>query len=113
MVDVHVHEVGTRDGLQSVPLFVPTEMKKAWCIGEAEAGVRAIEVCLQLPIKGHFHDTRGVGLANVLAALDADVRAFDASLGGLWGCPYASGRARTSAPKTTRSCWRRWASGQE
>jgi hydroxymethylglutaryl-CoA lyase len=246
MVDVHVHEVGTRDGLQSVPFFVPTEIKKAWCTGEAEAGVREIEVCSfvpvkllpqfadaaevvahalsldgltvaalapnskgaeramelgvhkinyvlsvseshnranvrrstdesindferlvelaracpegrrpivvaglatalgctiegnvpedrvrqiavrvvsagadelivadtvgygnpavvrrlfraiksdvgPVPIKAHFHDTRGLGLANVLAALDADVRAFDASLGGLGGCPYAPG----------------------
>ena len=246
MIDVHVHEVGTRDGLQSVPFFVPTEQKKAWCSGEAEAGVREIEVCSfvpvkllpqfadaaevvahalalkgltvaalapnlkgaeramelgvhkinyvlsvseshnranvrrstdesiadferivdsararpaktrpiivaglatalgctieghvpedrvreiavrvtaagadelivadtvgygnpsvvrrlfsairrdvgAIPIKAHFHDTRGLGLANVLAALDADVRAFDASLGGLGGCPYAPG----------------------
>ena len=244
--DVHVHEVGTRDGLQSVPFFVPTEMKKAWCSGEAAAGVREIEVCSfvpvkllpqfadaaevvahalsidgltvaalapnlkgaqraielgvhkinyvlsvseshnranvrrstdesvddfqrlvelartcpegrrplivaglatalgctiegkvpearvrqialrvaaagadeiiladtvgyadpasvrrlfrgvrsdvgDMPIKAHFHDTRGLGLANVLAALDSDVRAFDASLGGLGGCPYAPG----------------------
>ena len=246
MVDVEVHEVGTRDGLQSVPFFVPTELKKAWCTGEAEAGVREIEVCSfvpvkllpqfadaaeivshaltlkdltvaalapnlkgaeramelgvhkinyvlsvseshnranvrrsteesvadferivdsararpqgqrpiivaglatalgctiegnvpedrvrhiatrvvaagadelivadtvgygnpaavrrlfsaiskdvgEIPIKAHFHDTRGLGLANVLAAMDAGVRAFDASLGGLGGCPYAPG----------------------
>ena len=246
MVDVHVHEVGTRDGLQSVPFFLPTELKKAWCSAEAEAGVREIEVCSfvpvkllpqfadaaetvshaltlkdltvaalapnlkgaeramelgvhkinyvlsvseshnranvrrstdesiadferivdsararpegqrpiivaglatalgctiegsvpedrvrqiatrvvaagadelivadtvgygnpaavrrlfsaitkdvgEIPIKAHFHDTRGLGLANVLAAMDAGVRAFDASLGGLGGCPYAPG----------------------
>lgn len=246
MREVHVHEVGTRDGLQSVPFFVPTETKKAWCTAEAEAGVSEIEVCsfvpvkllpqfadaaevvehaltLQgltvaalvpnlkgaeramalgvhkvnyvlsvseshnranvrrstdesiadlgrivelartypearrptvvaglatalgctiegdvpearvreialrvvaaganelivadtvgygnpaavrrlfmaiasdvgdVPIKAHFHDTRGLGLANVVAALDAGVRAFDASLGGLGGCPYAPG----------------------
>ena len=246
MIDVHVHEVGTRDGLQSVPFFVPTEFKQHWCTAEYDAGVREIEVCSfvpvkllpqfadaaeivshaltldgltvavlapnfkgaqraielgvhkinyvlsvseshnranvrrsteesvedfarvvelarslpaerrpkivgglatalgctiegdvpqarvreiatrvaaagadelivadtvgyanpaavrqlfsalrsdvgTLPIKAHFHDTRGLGLANVLAALDADVRAFDASLGGLGGCPYAPG----------------------
>ncbi|MDB5905577.1 MAG: yngG 3 [Betaproteobacteria bacterium] len=246
MIDVHVHEVGTRDGLQSVPFFVPTETKKRWCSAEARAGVGEIEVCSFVPvrllpqfadaaevvahaltlegltvaalapnlkgaqraielgvhkinyvlsvseshnranvrrsteesvndfarvvelarsvpegrrpkivaglatalgctiegkvpearvreiaaqvvaagadelivadtvgyadpasvrrlfkalrsdvgamsIKAHFHDTRGLGLANVLAALDADVRAFDASLGGLGGCPYAPG----------------------
>jgi hydroxymethylglutaryl-CoA lyase len=44
-----------------------------------------------LPVSGHFHDTRGLGLANVLAALNAGARAFDASLGGLGGCPYAPG----------------------
>lgn len=246
MIDVHVHEVGTRDGLQSVPFFVPTALKQLWCTAEAEAGVREIEVCSfvpvkllpqfadaaevvehartldgltvaalapnmkgaeraielgvhkinfvlsvsdshnranvrrsteesvqdfarivdhadslaprkrpkivaglatalgctiegsvpesrvrdiarqvvaagadelivadtvgyanpaavkrlfravkddvgDIPIKAHFHDTRGLGLANVLAALEAGVRAFDASLGGLGGCPYAPG----------------------
>ncbi len=39
----------------------------------------------------HFHDTRGLGLANVLAALEAGIRSFDASLGGLGGCPHAPG----------------------
>jgi len=42
-------------------------------------------------VGAHFHDTRGLGLANVGAALDAGVREFDASLGGLGGCPYAPG----------------------
>lgn len=45
----------------------------------------------EVPITAHFHDTRGLGLANVVGALDAGVRAFDASLGGLGGCPYAPG----------------------
>lgn len=44
-----------------------------------------------LSVAAHFHDTRGLGLANVHAALDAGVRAFDASLAGLGGCPYAPG----------------------
>lgn len=44
-----------------------------------------------VPITAHFHDTRGLGLANVVAALDAGIRAFDASLAGLGGCPYAPG----------------------
>lgn len=39
----------------------------------------------------HFHNTRGMGLANALAALNAGVDRFDASLGGLGGCPYAPG----------------------
>jgi len=37
----------------------------------------------------HFHDTRGTALANVLAALDFGLSTFDASAGGLGGCPYA------------------------
>jgi hydroxymethylglutaryl-CoA lyase len=39
----------------------------------------------------HFHNTRGQGLANAVAALDAGVTTFDASQGGLGGCPYAPG----------------------
>ena len=41
----------------------------------------------------HFHDTRGTALANVLAALPFGVTTFDASAGGLGGCPYAPGAA--------------------
>lgn len=44
-----------------------------------------------IPVAAHFHDTRGTGLANVSAALDCGVRRFDASLGGLGGCPFAPG----------------------
>jgi hydroxymethylglutaryl-CoA lyase len=39
----------------------------------------------------HMHNTRGLGLANCLAAFDVGVRTFDSSLGGLGGCPYAPG----------------------
>jgi hydroxymethylglutaryl-CoA lyase len=44
-----------------------------------------------MPIAAHFHDTRGLGLANVTAALDCDIRRFDASLAGIGGCPFAPG----------------------
>lgn len=40
---------------------------------------------------GHFHDTRGLGMANVYAAWQAGVRRFDACLGGIGGCPHAPG----------------------
>ncbi|HKB55852.1 MAG TPA: hydroxymethylglutaryl-CoA lyase [Ramlibacter sp.] len=40
---------------------------------------------------GHFHDTRGLGIANVMAALDTGVRRFDACLAGIGGCPHAPG----------------------
>jgi len=39
----------------------------------------------------HFHDTRGAALANTLAGLQAGITVFDASVGGLGGCPYATG----------------------
>jgi hydroxymethylglutaryl-CoA lyase len=39
----------------------------------------------------HFHNTRGMGLANALAALNTGINRFDSSLGGLGGCPYAPG----------------------
>ncbi|NMM78892.1 hydroxymethylglutaryl-CoA lyase [Acidovorax sp. SRB_24] len=44
-----------------------------------------VDLCL------HLHNTRGVGLANVLAGLEMGVRRFDASVGGLGGCPFAAG----------------------
>ncbi len=43
------------------------------------------------PLTLHFHNTRGMGLANALAAWQAGIVRFDASLGGLGGCPYAPG----------------------
>ena len=47
-----------------------------------------INAVAPLPVGAHFHDTRGLGLANVLAALDVGVRCFDASLAGLGGCQF-------------------------
>lgn len=49
-----------------------------------------------VPVKklaAHFHDTRGTALANILAAYKVGVQVFDASIGGLGGCPYAPGAA--------------------
>ena len=42
-------------------------------------------------LAGHFHDTRGQALANILLAYSLGVRVFDSSIGGLGGCPYAPG----------------------
>lgn len=53
-----------------------------------DAVVRAVA---PVPVAAHFHDTRGLGLANVVSALDVGVRRFDSSLGGLGGCPFAPG----------------------
>jgi hydroxymethylglutaryl-CoA lyase len=79
----------------------------------ADHGVRGITICdttgmahplqvqrlvedlqSQLPdtqLTLHFHNTRGMGLANILAAVQAGITRFDGSLGGLGGCPYAPG----------------------
>ena len=47
-----------------------------------------------IPVKklaGHFHDTRGQALVNILAAYELGIKTFDSSIGGLGGCPYAKG----------------------
>ncbi len=49
------------------------------------------KISKNIPLAAHFHDTRGMGLANVISAIDEGVKRFDASLGGLGGCPYAPG----------------------
>ncbi len=46
-----------------------------------------------LPVRVHFHNTRGTGLANVWAAIEAGASVVDAALGGLGGCPFAPGAA--------------------
>jgi len=48
-------------------------------------------------LSAHFHDTRGFALANAWAALEQGIRKFDASLGGLGGCPFAPGAAGNAA----------------
>ena len=66
-------------------------------IGAAQAGqIQSLFKKLKkvIPVKslaGHFHDTRGQALANILAAYSVGIRTFDTSLGGLGGCPYAPG----------------------
>ena len=44
-----------------------------------------------MPLGVHFHDTRGTGKANALAAIQAGVTQLDSSIGGLGGCPFAPG----------------------
>ncbi len=61
----------------------PKQVREVFKAVLAEAG--------SIPVAAHFHDTRGTGLANVSAALDCGITRFDASLGGLGGCPFAPG----------------------
>ena len=60
--------------------------------GQVPKVVGAVAERVPMPqIALHFHDTRGTALANVLTALDLGIAVFDASAGGLGGCPYAPG----------------------
>ncbi len=80
MAQLGVDEVGLSD---TTGYANPAQVKRLFKALRAELGERAGGA--------HFHNTRGQGLANVVAALEADVDTFDASQGGLGGCPYAPG----------------------
>ena len=77
----------------------PVEVALADTIGVADPAhvqrlvTRVIEVIAPIPVRVHFHNTRGTGLANVWAAVQAGAKVVDASLGGLGGCPFAPGAA--------------------
>lgn len=76
-------------GMQGVSLCDTTGMANpAQVAGLCEA---VLARWPELTVTVHFHDTRGMGLANALAAWQTGIRHFDASLGGLGGCPYAPG----------------------
>jgi hydroxymethylglutaryl-CoA lyase len=55
----------------------------------------------QIPIVLHFHDTRGLGLANVLTALQYGITRFDTALAGMGGCPFVPGAAGNIATEDT------------
>ncbi|SAK97895.1 hydroxymethylglutaryl-CoA lyase [Caballeronia pedi] len=76
-------------GVHGVTLCDTTGMAFPSQVGALCAAARERFPVLELTL--HFHNTRGMALANTLAALDAGVDRFDASLGGLGGCPYAPG----------------------
>ncbi|GAB3763143.1 hydroxymethylglutaryl-CoA lyase [Ramlibacter monticola] len=102
---------------------VPQEVVLGWARRFADLGVRGLTICdttgmahpqqvarmceeaqrrfpaLQLTL--HFHNTRGMGLANVLAAVRAGIVRFDGSLGGLGGCPYAPGASGNISSEDT------------
>lgn len=89
---------------------VPLDDVRHWAVAYAEAGADEIMIAdtvgyadpahvkeaflavksevSPIPVSAHFHDTRGLGLANVAAALECGVRRFDASLAGLGGCQF-------------------------
>ncbi|MBK1639251.1 hydroxymethylglutaryl-CoA lyase [Rhodothalassium salexigens] len=73
----------------------PREIALADTIGVAvparvtELFHRVAEAVPDIPLRGHFHDTRNTGIANAWAAYEAGASVLDASLGGLGGCPFA------------------------
>jgi hydroxymethylglutaryl-CoA lyase len=76
-------------GIGGVSLCDTTGMANPAQVESLCAAVSARFPAMQITV--HFHNTRGMGLANALAALDAGITHFDASLGGLGGCPFAPG----------------------
>src|SRR6185437_9020717 len=81
LIELGCDEVGLSD---SVGYANPAQIKELVVRVRAAVGERAFAGL-------HMHNTRGLGLANVLAGLEIGVRTFDSSLGGLGGCPWAPG----------------------
>jgi hydroxymethylglutaryl-CoA lyase len=77
-------------GVMEITLADTTGMAAPAEVPRAVDAVRAA-VGDDVVIGLHFHNTRGLGLANVCAGLDAGVRLFDSSIGGLGGCPFSPG----------------------
>jgi hydroxymethylglutaryl-CoA lyase len=72
-----------------VTLCDTTGMAYPTQVGELVQAFRARWPDTELTL--HFHNTRGMGLANIVAAVQGGITRFDGSLGGLGGCPYAPG----------------------
>jgi hydroxymethylglutaryl-CoA lyase len=80
VLEAGVGGIGLAD---TIGTAMPTEVRAVTTKVVARAGA--------VPVGAHLHDTRGLALANALAALDAGVARLDGSVGGLGGCPFAPG----------------------
>ena len=78
--DLGVDEIALAD---SIGVAVPSQV--------AAMVERVLPITGQIPLRLHFHNTRNTGIANVYAAARQGVRIFDASCGGVGGCPFAPG----------------------
>jgi hydroxymethylglutaryl-CoA lyase len=86
-------------GVESVSLADSTGMADPRTVART---VRAVgQAIAPTPIVLHLHDTRGMGLANVVAGLDAGVTVFDTSMGGMGGCPFIPGATGNIATEDT------------
>ena len=87
------------DIARSLAAANPREIALADTIGVAapleveQLVTRVVAAVAPIPVRLHFHDTRGTGIANVWAGVKAGARTIDASVGGLGGCPFAPGAA--------------------
>ncbi|NBB73793.1 MAG: hydroxymethylglutaryl-CoA lyase [Bacteroidetes bacterium] len=86
-------------GIESLSLADTTGMANPVMIRERVEAVQA--VIGDVPLVLHLHDTRGLGLANVVAALESGVTWFDTSLAGMGGCPFVPGAAGNIATEDT------------
>ncbi|MEN9761126.1 MAG: hypothetical protein RI906_952 [Pseudomonadota bacterium] len=86
---VRVAEVYYRNGVRHLTLGDTTGMATPPVVERAVEGLRERFPDIHLSL--HFHNTRGVGLANVMAGLALGVREFESSIAGLGGCPFAPG----------------------
>jgi len=78
------------DGADRVAFGDTTGMATPRRVADVLTAVRS-RVAADVPLLLHFHNTRGTALANILTALDFGITEYDASVGGLGGCPYAPG----------------------
>jgi hydroxymethylglutaryl-CoA lyase len=86
-------------GVESVSLADSTGLANPRMIKER---VRAVQAAIgDVPLVLHLHDTRGLGLANVYAALECGVDRFDTSLAGMGGCPFIDGATGNIATEDT------------
>jgi hydroxymethylglutaryl-CoA lyase len=86
-------------GAESISLADTTGMANPAMIKER---VQAVQDAVgNVPLVLHLHDTRGLGLANVVAALGCGVTRFDTSLAGMGGCPFVPGAAGNIATEDT------------
>jgi hydroxymethylglutaryl-CoA lyase len=84
-------DVAVRNGADSVCFGDTTGLGTPPRVRRVLGGFRERHPDLDVAL--HLHDTRGTGMANMVAALEVGVQRFDASVGGLGGCPYAPGAA--------------------
>ena len=86
-------------GVESISLADTTGMANPAMI---KRHVQAVQDAIgDVPLVLHLHDTRGLGLANVVAALECGVTRFDTSLAGMGGCPFVPGAAGNIATEDT------------